>query len=452
MKKHLYLFATAAVALASCSNDEQIAQNSTAALGNQPKEITLSPLAQKATRTAITTGPVSDAVYPDNLVMQVAAYAFPPTSTTWTGSGYFDKTPFDGTGSNWVGDPKRYWPLTDAYVTFLAVAGVTAENVSFTASTFASGGTATYNADTNSDNIADNSDLMYSGKQEHVAQNGNSLTYPDDVDMVFKHALSWLQFNVKAANASYANKIHVTGIVINSANTQGTFTIDNAGYATIGNPNPSGTWGSLTTNNIGVYAATADKTLTSTFEEYGSALIIPKGAEQTSFTNFTIYYTLDGKAYTFNYTPASTELLQANKYIYNITFTLTEIIIDPAVQTWTDGGTTSIDIPTLAIGTSATYNQPAYEGTYTLAITGLEGTTAPTCDATGSSTAMTTIPTATDPTTGVTTVSYTIPANTADGAERTFSFTVTDNGTGGSNKVSTITITQAAGPDYVAAP
>ena len=55
---------------------------------------------------------------------------------------------------------------------------------------------------------------------------------------------------------------------------------------------------------------------------------------------------MNGKSYSFEYTPASAVLDQAKKYVYNITFTLTEILIDPVVEVWSDGGTVDIAVPT----------------------------------------------------------------------------------------------------------
>lgn len=445
MKKNLLILAVAAAALASCSSDEVVSKN-TSLTGNdiQQKEISISPLAKPSTRSSETTTAIDGATYPNNLIMQVAAYAFPNPASTWSAGAYFGKTPFDGTGSIWTGDPKRYWPLTDAYVSFLAVAGVETADITF-GDPSGSAASVTYDAASSTGKF----DLIYSGKQEHVAQSGNSLTYPDDVDMVFKHALSWLQFNVKAASSDYASRIKVSQIVINDATQTGSFAITNTGYNTVGDPTPTGVW---TPDAAAAYTVNdnATVTLTNANQSLGTALLVPNPAGN-SFTSFTIYYTIDDVAFTFNYTPASLTLAQATKYIYDITFTLTEIIIDPEVQDWTNGATTNVDIPTLAIGTSATYSQPADGGTYTLKITGLTGSGAPTIDASGSSTAFTSAPIATAPSTGITTVTYDIPANAAAGASRTFSFTVTDNGgSGGSNSVSTITINQAAGPDYVA--
>lgn len=343
MKKGLFLLATAALVLAGCNNDVTLDENTALANGNQ-KEIGFKTLTKTPKRAAI-----DGAVYPDNQVMQVAAYSFPKTSS-WAAGGYFDKTPFNGTNAtSWKGTPARYWPLTDAYVSFLAVTGVDAEDITFDASTFASGATVVYDAAS----FTAQGDLMYSGKQEEVQKSGNTLTYPDDVDMAFQHALAWLQFKVRIPNgAAYTTAIDVTSIVVNGAYQTGTFTITNTGYETVGDPTPTGSWGSFgdaaaTTVPNSEYTAALPND--GTYADCGSVLLVPKASPATSFTSFTINYTIDGKAYSFEYTPASLVLAQATKYVYNITFTLTEIEIDPVVTDWTNGGSTDIAIPTPAV-------------------------------------------------------------------------------------------------------
>ena len=340
MMKKLFLFSVAALAFCACSSDETVSENTAA---NQPKEISFSPLTKPNTRAAI-----ADATYPDNQVMQVAAYSFPKTSS-WAAGGYFDKTPFNGTNAtNWTGTPKRYWPLSDAYVSFLAVTGIDAEDISFAASTFASGATAVYDAAS----FSAQGDLMYSGKQAEVTKAGNTLTYPGAVAMTFKHALAWLQFKIRVpSTATYTDVIDVNSIVVNGAYQTGTFTITNTGYDTAGDPTPAGTWGnfgSATATTVPSSSYTAALPNDGSYADCGNVLLVPQASPTTSFTSFTINFTMNGKAYSFEYTPATTELAQATKYIYNITFTLNEIIIDPEVTTWTDGGTTPIAIPTPA--------------------------------------------------------------------------------------------------------
>ncbi len=336
MKKYLFLISVAAVTMTACTSETEEYVGS-----NQAREISFSPIAQKATRAASATTPaVSSNVYPDELTMQVAAYSFPKTSS-WTAGNYFAKTPFDGTNStSWKGNPHRYWPLSDAYVSFLAVAGVETDDIAFNGTTYASAAVVTYDAAS----FAAQTDLMYSGKQEEVTKSGNVLTFPDDVDMTFKHALAWLNFTVKAASSDYASKIAVTKIVINSATQTGTFTITNTGYDTTGDPTPTGAWTSTAAADYDV-PSSAVSPLTNAEQACGSALLVPKSS---AFTKFTIYYTIDGAAFTFDYTPASLDLAQATKYTYNITFTLTEIKIDPVVTDWTTGGSTDIAIPTPA--------------------------------------------------------------------------------------------------------
>ena len=335
MKK--LLFSVAVLAVCACSNDEVVSDSNSVV---EPKEISFAPLTKPNTRAAI-----ADATYPDNQVMQVAAYSFPKTSS-WAAGGYFGKTPFNGTNAaNWKGNPARYWPLSDAYVSFLAVTGVDAEDITFNASTFASGATAVYDAAS----FTAQGDLMYSGKQAEVTKAGNQLTYPGAVAMTFKHALAWLQFKVRVPNAAtYTDVIDVTSIVVNGAYQTGTFTITNTGYDTASDPTPSGTWGDFgaaTATTVPNSSYTAALPNDGTFADCGSVLLVPQASSTASFTSFTINFTMNGQAYSFDYTPVSTVLAQATKYVYNITFTLNEIIIDPTVDNWADGGSTNINLP-----------------------------------------------------------------------------------------------------------
>ena len=60
--------------------------------------------------------------------------------------------------------------------------------------------------------------------------------------------------------------------------------------------------------------------------------------------SFTVNYTVDGNDYDYTFTPVSTSLAQATKYIYNITFTLHEIEIAATVTDWGNGGSTNVPI------------------------------------------------------------------------------------------------------------
>ena len=69
-------------------------------------------------------------------------------------------------------------------------------------------------------------------------------------------------------------------------------------------------------------------------------LIVPDNDNTTAdFVNFVIDFSLDGRNYTYTYTPATAaagNVEQGKHYIYKINFHLHEIAISPIVTDWTD--------------------------------------------------------------------------------------------------------------------
>ena len=110
MKKIFFLTAAAATLFAACQKTEVV-------YNKGPQEI-----AMFAVNNVATKAPVTDAIFPATDKMQVVAYL----ADGGTADNYFAKTPFaKGAGSTWVGNPARYWPVTDATLNFLAVFGTT---------------------------------------------------------------------------------------------------------------------------------------------------------------------------------------------------------------------------------------------------------------------------------------------------------------------------------------
>lgn len=350
MKKSLFFLATAAVVLAGCNKDVKIAENVVPAGANAQKEIAFSPLSQKAHYLpGIKKAAIDGTTFPTTLDMMVTAYQV--EATGGAAGVYFDATPYiyqyaggaaSGAGSYWGGNPARYWPLTPAYINFLAIANANADN--------ATGVTwGTNKADQATIVMADNSsaqrDLMYAIGNGEVTQSGNTLTFPTKVDMTFYHAQAWIDFKVKAKTA-VETAIKVNSITLTGAKYNGTYTITHTNYAAKASQSVAGAWSALgDAQNIVVPGWTPATNLTTDFVTVGNGLmVVPDDAATGDFTSFTINYTFDGKVYEYTYTPASTQVEQKKHYIYEITFQLHEIFINPSVEDWADQTATELTI------------------------------------------------------------------------------------------------------------
>lgn len=399
MKKNLFILAAAAVALASCSSDDLISENA-AAKGGQPVEIGVMPVAQTATRAKI----IENGVFPTDLDMYVSAYDKTNTfdhisgakfSHNWAGGAS------SGTNNYWGGNPNPYyWPLSPAYLNFLAYAnfngtdGNPVTGATWNA-THAAAGVELAMSD-NYPTATAQKDLLYAIGNAEVKQAGNALIIPDKVDMVFKHALSNIVFRVKANStveaAGGTGAITVKNVTIKGAYFSGTATINHTGYNA-----ETGQAATLNWTNLGYHtSADADNSVTESqaaitqtlskddYTQVGEVVVVPKMSavdtyEEGAFTSFTITYALNGKDYTYTYTPTTTKLEANKKYIYDITFKLHEIFVDPTVDEWDATPTNYVDIPSQAFeyteGGSADFNIPAVAGKYTFTISKLPAET-----------------------------------------------------------------------------
>lgn len=343
MKKHFYLFATAAVALASCSSDDTIAENSS--VGNQQqKEISLFAVTQPSTRAAI------DGSTFTPTTMMVTAY------DATAGANYFGATAFTGSGDSYTGG--KYWPFTPATINFLAIAEANSNNT--TGVTWGPTISAVESNPTEKvqivmeDNSTAQHDLMYACGTGTVSQTSNALSFPTDVDMTFKHAQAWVKFYVQAGNSA-SEAITINSITLNSVSCRGTYLVTHANWnetkasrdvavpASSKDGSVSGDWSDYSTYATNI-AAVKDGSYSALDDEssqlFGSLMVVPN----QGMASFTINYTVDGNTYNYTYTPASTTLDQATKYTYNITLTLHEIVIDPEVADWTNGGSTAVSM------------------------------------------------------------------------------------------------------------
>ena len=329
MKKVLIISAVAALALVSCAKvtDQYVG-------APESREIAFQAITTPNTRAA-----VNGTTFP-NVAMQVAAY------DATAGANYFDATTFSKATTTWKGN--KYWPFTPATINFLAYAELTAGSATWNATNPASAVTLVMG-----DNKTAQNDLMYAcgTGTVTVTQATNTLSFPADVPMTFKHAQAWVKFTVQAGDATSATAITVNSITLNSVSCQGTYTVTHTNWDktkaqrdedAANNGSVAGVWSAYSTyaGNIAAVGADGYSTFSTSVQDFASLMVVP----DQGMASFTINYTLDGNTYDYTYTPASTTLAQATKYIYNIKLTVHEIEIAPTVADWTDGGSTAVNI------------------------------------------------------------------------------------------------------------
>lgn len=334
MKKNLLLIPVAALAFAACSNEKTEYVGDTPI---QPKEIAFSPLVQPSTRAAV------DGAAFTPTTMEVAAW------DVTNGRDFFTATTFTQDATTWKGG--KYWPLSAAYINFLAYAELNAGSATWNlvgAGKAASGVTLVM-----ADNKTAQKDLMYAIGNGEVTQTGNALAFPANVPMTFKHAQAWVRFMADAYDATSGGKVTLNSITLNGAKYNGTFTVTHTNYNASSSQSVAGAWSALgSAADVAVpnwsaaaiaYDAGGDGVVVG-----DGLLIVPDDNSSTAdFTSFTINYTLDGNTYDYTYTPATAAAAnvdQAKKYTFKINFHLHEIEILPSVTDWLEGGPTDVPV------------------------------------------------------------------------------------------------------------
>jgi len=338
MKKYLFLASVAALSFTACTNETE--EFTGVGSAGQQKEIAFAPLSQTATRAADTYQYAIDGTtFPTDLNMYVAAYQVEPEASK---GNYFAGTQFiynnaggvSSTSGKWGGNPARYWPLEVCYINFLAYANVTG-TAAFDGTSYASKATVTQ-----TDNSTAQTDLMYAIGNGQVTKSGSTYTFPEKVDMQFKHAQAWMDFQVKA-NTDAEKAIKINSITLNGAKYSGTYTITQTNYDAKTGQSVAGVWSSTGSEANKVVPGWTAANLTTDFVTVGKGLMIVPDDDNTTadWTSFTINYTIDGQTKNFvayeTVSASSRSVQQAKHYNFKITFKLHEIFVEATVDNWT---------------------------------------------------------------------------------------------------------------------
>lgn len=370
MKTRLFSFAAIAAALlaaASCSLDSI----TTLSDAVQPQEIGIRTLGSApGTKSAI-----DGTAFPQGYDMMVSAYKNIGSHAGEDASAdYFEGIQFayDGTSGSWKSTKgPKYWPL-DGTLDFLAVASAgthtSANGLDLSYSSNAcTWGDIPGNAANNVAkkvvlNVPDNSekfdDLLYGAANAQGASASGT-------GIAFRHAMASVVFVAKcnvAYDADENKGITIDGITIDGAKYSGTLTVANPA-AGGGSGDLTAAWSSLgstvahlsarvwNSGNSGIktdepalsalHLGTTYKDISAAANRFGEAYVILPGQAAVPFTvTYTIHNGFEADGTTpknnqvqYQYTPSGTWQM-GKKYVYQLDFNLTEILVNPTVVNW----------------------------------------------------------------------------------------------------------------------
>lgn len=272
----------------------------------------------------------------------------------------------------------KYWPL-DGSLDFLAIAcaGLNSSSTGIVPTCVwgdASGNDAAKVVVTVPDNSAKFDDLLFSYLNDEDPSAAGA-------DMTFNHAMTSVVFLAKcnvAYNAGNNAGITINSITIDGAKYSGTLTLLNpeagggsgsfsAAWSGVSTATPasSGAWDHIAARvwnaaNLGTNvseAALSALNLGTTYKDmasypFGEAYVVMPEQSAVPFTiNYTIHNGLQADGSTpddvtleYQYTPSGTWEM-GKKYVFQLDFTLTEIIINPVVVDWDTQSASTVAIP-----------------------------------------------------------------------------------------------------------
>ena len=249
MRKNLFFFAAAALALASCSNDETVAVNESDA-------ISFRPLVENVTRATDAHFNVSGD--------QFKVTAFPQGTTV---TPYFSNVVFTGDGTTFTSASKYYWPKDNNLDFYAWAPADVADNYSSIPVTV-------------NTTVASQIDLVYAvtkdwGKVD--VQTGTPAGHKVDgttvqgVNINFRHAESKVAIQLKNSNSTL--KVTVNNVALGNVSGSGTFAISETNTDVKDNAKITSGWASLGAATA-AYSQTISPTVYSTAAAAGDDMIL----------------------------------------------------------------------------------------------------------------------------------------------------------------------------------
>lgn len=365
--KKLVFAALAIAAMAACTKSNVQYE--------QPGEISLQPVTQKATKSAITS-----TTYPTSAQFNVWAWwgeGNPGSNdvTSFT-TKYIDEGTFGfrtGSVNSWGGVTPYYWPTTGSLF-FAGYSPAAAKNKAYDFDYDLQTKTLTIKEYEQSNETSSTYDLLwFDATDKSYDNNTNKNNRGDDVDgvpVVFKHALSWLTFKFNLADENTAKNWKVTKVELKGIETQADCNIVKGNAPVWSNhmiPNNDQLNDDqkevaktivIYTNTDGEEISYVDKATwtnqNTTVDDFGGAIlennkngviVIPQLCASKNDAKLVVTYKLKNPARNPEYidqnvelelTPGTngTEWIPGKHYIYTIVFGANEILIVPEVDEW----------------------------------------------------------------------------------------------------------------------
>ena len=345
MKKILFSL-LAIAAIASCAKTADVYEEGLV-------DIKLSPVTKLQTKANFL-GAVDGIVYPTQENFDVYAYwkNVPAGAELFTDGSIFLKSlteggaEFTNKGNYWGGIDKYYWPKNGS-LRFAAYspAHLTVDHAQVNDVYSVTGYT-------QPSKTAETWDFLVAPTSPAYSM----MTATEKVAIEFQHALSWITLKVIAKDADAAKAIDIKEIIINGVNTKADFEasmLDGIQYSEWKNQS--------TPADYVVYNGSqmVTQTLTEIENTVAGTVIIPQAT--TSVTVKYDQYGINGTADTpgmedtlmLNLDTDNTPWEPGKHYIYNLIFSLDEILINPSVADWTEVEVGELDVDAANVSTEA---------------------------------------------------------------------------------------------------